>query len=576
MVLRSACLAVVCMTLSACGDDAAPNQQKDPPDPGVLGLSPVFRSEDVGCTLASPLWVRSQGQDFVLSASMDGVVRAYDPESGAVAWSVTLPAPSGRVGHVAAPPVLFDDSHLVVAFQHAPPGSLDRDAHRAVVIDLEARALDPAFPELDITGSGTDPSNGSPVPFLATNEYSRSALVHASAPGSQRGYVYVSYGNVRDLQPWHGWVFELDLDAWSGGKPAISGTLLTTHQSDCGPPGVSGANDMLCGAGVWAPAGPLLIPNDGGDYQLIVPTGNGHLDLDNGDWSNALLRTGRGLPFVPGCDATACAGFDGANPTDDCLSSCKDLFVPRLLPGDSPLKPASGACDGKSLMECYAELDWDFGANTPVAFTVPGGPEVMLAPGKDGYVYLLDAAHMGTLYDRMAITDICGAAGDVCTAGWAGMIVTQPKLIQLDGEPVALIPTFMFDKTHPAGVVAVRTAMEGGAPKLSVLWRAPDRDSAEAKVHFRRHTSRMATFDHGGTTYALVQDQGSGATPGTLYAIRAKDGFIVERRAMGGPGVRYQVPLVVNDTVYVHSCAKPNEAPGHLEAYRIVDQPARD
>ncbi len=153
------------------------------------------------------------------------------------------------------------------------------------------------------------------------------------------------------------------------------------------------------------------------------------------------------------------------------------------------------------------------------------------------------------------------------------MIVTQPTLVQVGGAPVALIPTFMFDHTHPAGVVAVSATMQDGAPKLGVLWRAPDPSADEAKKHFRRHTSRIAAFERGGTSYALVQDQGSGATPGTLYAIRTEDGFIVERRAMQGPGVRYQVPLVVGDRVYVHSCAVPNEAPGHLEAYRIVDEP---
>ncbi len=381
MLLRRTALVLLSLLLFACSDDDASDQQKNPPDPGVLGLDPLFRTEDVGCTLASPMLVHSQGKDFVLSASMDGGVRAYDPESGALAWSITLPAPSGRVGHVAAPPVLFDDSHLVVAFQHAPPGSLDRDSHRVVVIDLEARAIDPAFPELEITGSGTDPQSGQPVPFVATNEYSRSALIHATAAGSQRGFAYVSYGNIRDLQPWHGWVFELDLDAWAGGQSPVSGTLLTTHQSDCGPAGQSGANDTLCGAGVWAPAGPLLMP-EGDAFQLIVPTGNGHLDPANGDYSNALLRTGQGLAYSAGCDAAACAGFDGAHPTDACLESCTDLFIPRLLPGDAPLAPASGACDGLSMMECYAALDWDFGANTPVALSVPGGPDVLLAPAR--------------------------------------------------------------------------------------------------------------------------------------------------------------------------------------------------
>jgi len=62
-------------------------------------------------------------------------------------------------------------------------------------------------------------------------------------------------------------VFELDLDRRraDGAAAAISARLLTTPEADCGPTGGTGADDMLCGGGVWAPSGPTLVPR-GDDY----------------------------------------------------------------------------------------------------------------------------------------------------------------------------------------------------------------------------------------------------------------------------------------------------------------------
>ena len=74
------------------------------------------------------------------------------------------------------------------------------------------------------------------------------------------------------------------------------------------------------------------------------------------------MRTTRGLAFDPGCDAVACAAFDSADPARACLDSCTNLFVPRLMPGEPAVVPESGVCNGMTLLECYAALDWDLGA----------------------------------------------------------------------------------------------------------------------------------------------------------------------------------------------------------------------
>src|SRR5690606_25021479 len=157
--------------------------------------------------------------------------------------------------------------------------------------------------------------------------------------------------------------------------------------------------DMICGGGVWSPAGPVLVQRED-DYEVLVPTGNGQLDLARRDYANTLMRTGPGLVFDPGCDPVACADFDPLDPSRACLESCANLFVPRMMPDDPPLGTTSGVCEGLTFFECYAALDWDLGANSPARVELPGGPTVYVLPGKDGGVYLIDADHLGTLYDR--------------------------------------------------------------------------------------------------------------------------------------------------------------------------------
>ena len=109
-------------------------------------------------------------------------------------------------------------------------------------------------------------------------------------PDRVLGLVYVSFGNVRDLQPWHGWLFEIDLDAWqaTGGDDAdnpITGTLVTTATaSKCGEENSDGAREMRCGGGVWAARGPEVIadPASPDGYALLVATGNGLTDPTRG------------------------------------------------------------------------------------------------------------------------------------------------------------------------------------------------------------------------------------------------------------------------------------------------------
>jgi len=290
------------------------------------------------------------------------------------------------------------------------------------------------------------------------------------------------------------------------------------------------------------------------------------LDPNRGQFANSVLRIGRGLAFSHGCVDASCASWDPVDPSRSCAESCKDLFVPRMEPDDPPLRPASGRCDGKTMFECWAQIDWDFGASTPVVVDVPNGPEVVIAAAKDGAVYAFDADHFGTLYDRLQIAAWCGAPDDACTAEWAGMIVTEPIVTTLAGAPLLLIPTFEFDHTHAGGVVAVRLAMEDGAPHLTRVWSAPSGDEAVAR--FRRHSSRPVLTEIGGESVALVYDVGDGATEGRLFAIRVSDGEVLGRAYLDGAGQRNVRPLVHGERVWVSSCVAGDSA-GHLESYRL-------
>ena len=242
-------------------------------------------------------------------------------------------------------------------------------------------------------------------------------------------------------------------------------------------------------------------------FELLIPTGNGQLDPPRQDYANTLMRVGPGLTFESGCDAQVCAEFNPSEPAVACLESCKNLFIPRLLAGDE-LRPASGVCDDKTFWECIAWLDYDLGANSPIKVDVPNGPSVYVQPGKDGSVYLIDAAHMGTLYDRRKLVEVCGTAEDQCKIDWAGMIVTQPTLTEVDGTPVVIIPTFMPDKTHAAGLVALKIVLVNGKPRFEPFWQAPDFSTKEARVRFRYHPTRVviAPFGETGEKYAWVGD----------------------------------------------------------------------
>jgi hypothetical protein len=564
---------------AAVPSDAAPGDAAagdgGPADAGAVGADASFGVHALfdgatasfeGCLFGSPIAVPSNTGPKVVVASSRGEIAQIDPADGSELWRLRLAdaLPSAAEPYLLATPAA-SRGRLWVAYQRVDQTGA-RASHRVLAVELATGAIDAAYGELELSAS-VPGAGGQAVVFSPSTQASRAALVLArSGTSTEADRLFVSFGNIQDLQPWHGWVFEIDLGRWKAAGPAsaVSGALVTTPETACGPNGASGARDHVCGGGVWSLAGPLVLPaatSTGGD-EILIATGNGQNDVTRGDFANSVLRArAGGLAFVPGCDPGACAVGTPLDPDPACLASCRDVFVPRLLPGAPPLSPASGACQGKTFFECYAVLDWDLGANSP-AFVAAASAIAM--PGKDGALYLVDRAHLGTLLDRREIAAPCGTASDPCDADWAGMIVTQPAVAEVGGAPLVITPTFERDRTHPAGVVALEVGVDR---RWTPRWQAPPADAPEALAQFRSSPSAVALASIDGEPYAFVIDVGGDkGGRGRLYGIRVQDGAIRIRAAVAGRGQRFQRPLVLGDALYFSSCSD-DSGPSTLEAW---------
>jgi hypothetical protein len=515
--------------------------------------------------IASPLLDISQNLPFIIVPVSNGVVAALDSETGALVWQATMPAPKGQQAQIISTPVIIG-SKLVVLYQCLEKSI--RVSHRLAVIDLDQRKLDKSFPVLEISAEKPSFDGLSSIKFNPPTAFSHSAVKHVIRPDAKWGSLYLSFGNAGDTQPYHGWLFEVDMYSWQQqvANKAIRNVLLTTPEAECPVTLAYGNQEMICGGGIWTPAGPQVYPT-ADSFELIVPTGNGQIDLARGDYANTLMRVQPDLQFDPGCDAQLCKNFYPKQPSIACIASCKNLFIPRMSEWNLPLKPPTGECEHKTFWECLDWMDYDLGASAPVKVLLKNGHSVLVQPGKEGAAYLIDAEHLGTQYDRLQIVDVCGTPTDICKAGWMGMIVTQPVLSTAGVVPVVVIPTFIPDTTHPAGLVALGIVEENGKPRFKRLWRFPNPGSDKAVLSFRSHPSLpvISTIGNKGDEIVWVIDIG---TFGTLYGIRVKDGALLVEQPLLGAGRPLSAPIVYGNTVYLASIM-PNTGKAMIEAYRI-------
>jgi hypothetical protein len=494
---------------------------------------------------------------FLLASPTDGSVASLDPKSGQINWRLHLPRdPGHRLVMISSPAIVGDTAFF--AYHSIDPDGERR--HFMAAVDLRAGRPDPRFEVLRLTASVPANTPGKTVTFDPNTQQSRGRIAHLPS-GSGPGTLYVPFSSIGDLQVWHGWLFEIDLNRWMGDpRSAIAAVFNTTPEIDCD----DGAEGRICGGGIWAYAGPLLRQGDNGP-EILVQTGNGRFDLSRGDYAQALLRLKPGLAFDPACDPSACRNERSTDPGPLCLSTCRNLFVPRLMPGDPPMRPASGQCDTLSYLECINEIDLDFASAAPALVRIPGRRDLIVTAGKAGDMYLLDADNLGTLYDRKQAIAVCGTPGEPCTSPSEGMIINQPQIGWIGDRPVVVIAGHNPDQVHPAGLIAFEI-IGTETPSLRKLWQFPAEGTPEASTSFRIPPTRPLIWGRGADAVVWVADNTS---EGRLFGVRLGDGHLVARiRTMGWP-MRNAMMTIHDGVLYLHSLPGAKDTVSWIEAFRI-------
>ena len=75
-----------------------------------------------GCIFASPVAILDGGVPRIVVADTSGSITAVDPQTGAAAWSLVLPAPAGEQALVVSTPIVVGGL-LVVAYHTVAAGS---------------------------------------------------------------------------------------------------------------------------------------------------------------------------------------------------------------------------------------------------------------------------------------------------------------------------------------------------------------------------------------------------------------------------------------------------------------------
>jgi hypothetical protein len=338
-------------TPAVVGVDADPGGSSWYPDQG--GLSPqVVAGGSFGQQFATQLQGDIQAQPLVVGSTLLVDTEAndaygLDATSGQVRWSRSLgtPVDSSAIGcndlpsnGVTGTPVVDvgagTEYLMSVTYVSGASGPAVYSLH---ALDITSGAERPGFPVPVVGTAANDPKQT----FDATYQLQRPGLVLSG------GVVYAAFGGHCDITPTHGWVVGVS-----------TAGHLTTMWSD-----EAGVDDGTGRGGIWA-AGALRSDGPG---SLVLTTGNG---VD---------------PTTPLADTTPPATLGEA-------------VVHLVVQPDGSLKTTDFFIpfDANHLNT----IDGDLGSGSPVLlpsaeFSTPTHPHLAVVVGKEGYLYVLDADHLG-------------------------------------------------------------------------------------------------------------------------------------------------------------------------------------
>ena len=325
-----------------------------PPAVGASDFGQLFSTSISGSVYAQPLFVStadgggSTDGGVVIVATMTDYLYGIDPISGAVRWSTKVgtayPASStgcadvsGTMGILSTPTV--DPSTGIVYAMAASylSGSSGATGFFLHALNASTGKEQSSFP-VQISGTA---SNQPSLTFTAADQWQRPALLELG------GVIYAGFAGHCDKTPYQGWVTGVS----TAGK-------ITTLWS------AAGKGDS--GAGIWQSGGGLVSDGAG---QIMVTTGN----------------------------ATVGTSPSGTILGDDPPANLSESVVRLGVQPDGTLKPTDFFAPYDAAV--LDDQDLDFGSTPPVAlppqFGTASYPDLSIAVGKEGYVYLLNRDSLG-------------------------------------------------------------------------------------------------------------------------------------------------------------------------------------
>jgi hypothetical protein len=324
-----------------------------------LKIDPTFAGAMVtGNVYAQPLYLAGRGNtpDEIIIATESNLVYAFAAATGAQLWrrsvgtAVTAGLPCGNIATngnslgITGTPVI-DAETRTIYLDAMTADSTVTAKHFVHALNADTGAEQIGWPAAGVDVNATASYGGTPFNSQVQNQRAALALVG--------GKVFVPYGGHNgDCGAYHGWVVGVDA------LPAAAGSFTPT---------VNAWATRAVGGGIWGSSG---IASDGS--SLVFATGNSKYSAvsggsssgdDGGAWGDS--ETVFKFPLTL---------------TEPAQTATADYFVP----------------DNWIALD---DADQDLGGTAPMLVTVPGGTpsSLVVALGKNGYIYLLDATNMGGL-----------------------------------------------------------------------------------------------------------------------------------------------------------------------------------
>ncbi|HEY4392478.1 MAG TPA: PQQ-binding-like beta-propeller repeat protein [Polyangia bacterium] len=385
---------------------------------GGLQLDASFANATVvGQVYAQPLYLAGRGStpDLVIVATEMNNVYAFDAGTGTQVWMKS----TETLGMPVTTSVDFHCGSLVNVGVTGTP--VIDGATRTIYLDAitadtssGARVVEHRVHALD-ADTGNERA-GWPVKLNAVA--SSGSTTFDSSLQNQRGAltlvggkVFIGFsGHVGDCDGYHGWV----VGVTTTGSPAV--TAWATR---------------AIGGGIWGASG---FASDG--TSIYFATGNSKSSASAGGTTSSGDNGGSW-----GDSETVYKFPTSLQPPP--MTTTTDYFLPANWIG-------------------LDDADADMGGTSPILVTVPGAKpsSLVVALGKDGYVYLLDRQNLGGM-DATPIAKLSVSSTPLINAAVA---YTTPK-----GTYLVFAGTAYCAATQPGGLTALKIAA-GNPPTLSVAW----------------------------------------------------------------------------------------------------------